>query len=115
MRRLRKRLLQRGNPVGQNELRIAADKEVNVIWHNDVSTDGNVEISDSAFGKSDECCLNGIGGEPFLATVSAKGYEPNRGVYRLMDERQPRRTAGKSFHGGSSHGPAGRLAGKFIF
>lgn len=78
---------------------------MNVIGHDDVLAYGHVARLDSALGKSDKADVNGIRGEPFLAMVSAKRDEPNRGVHRLMDAREPRRASTKSIHGGVATAP----------
>ena len=80
MRGLSERLFQGGDPWTQDEFGIAADEEVNVIGHDYVPADGNVELFGCAAGKLSECRVNRIGGEPFLAMVSAKGDEPDRPI-----------------------------------
>ena len=58
MSRFCQRLFERANPVCENELSIAANKQMNVFWHDDVSANGNVEIISSSFGELNECCVH---------------------------------------------------------
>jgi hypothetical protein len=70
-----------------------------VIWHDDVSAHRDVEILDSALRKLNECSVDRIRCEPFLAMMSAKRDKPD-GLVCSIDTRQSRPAPGELFHGG---------------
>jgi len=99
MRRFCECLFERTHPRCQDKVRIPADEEMDVVGHNDVSTDGDVEILEGALGELLKCRVNAIRREPFLPIVSTECYEPNETVERLLNACQAWRPAGEAFHG----------------
>src|SRR5438270_9390620 len=72
------RLFQRTNPAAESEFRSSADEEMDMLGHDHVSTDGDIEVVLSSPGENDEGGVDIIAGQTWPAVMRAKGDEVER-------------------------------------
>ena len=66
------------NPATESEFRSSADEEMDMLGHDHVSTDGNIEVALGSPGKKDEGGVELIAGQAWPAVMRAEGDEVER-------------------------------------
>jgi hypothetical protein len=81
---------------------------MDMVRHDHVTTNGDVEVALGTLGKKDECCMKLVPRQKRPSLVCAKGDEIERA--RVKNAIETRRTLSEiSFHAKTcSHGPVGR-------
>src|SRR5207249_11539530 len=75
---LGQRLFEQTRPVSESEFRSSADEEMDMLGHDHVSTDGNIEVALGSPGKKDEGGVDLIAGQARPAAMRAEGDEVER-------------------------------------
>ena len=96
--RFREELLELANPAPQDEIHRTAHEKMNVVGHDDVSADGDIEAVDRSADESNKRVVDCSLGEPWTPVVGAEGHKINRRIVTLKDAIQLRRALRKSPH-----------------
>ena len=75
---LGQRLFEQTHPAAKSEFRSSADEEMDMLGHDHVSTDGNIEVVFGAPGEKDEGGVDLITGQAWPAVMRAEGDEVER-------------------------------------
>ncbi len=60
MTRFGQRLFQHSNPSAQKKIRAATDKQMDMVRHDHIATNRNIELVCLSLGKENECSMNFI-------------------------------------------------------
>jgi len=87
----RQTALQKPHPLCQQEVLAPTDKEMDVIGHDNITTDGDSALL-SQFGKGDKLRMHFGARQQFLSMMSIKRNEKERRIIPLEHKFQSRRS-----------------------
>ncbi len=81
-RHLGQRLFQRANPAAQSEIQSSTDEKMNMIGHDHVSPNGNIEVALGPLGKKNEGGMKLITRQACVPVVRTKSDEVKRSGFK---------------------------------